>query len=104
MTLWGFLTVLTGVAAFGAALSASCDPPAPTSWIGVAVGLCVSVVCVVLLRLMGDHLGRRIAKNPQENQREAGYRNLYIAAFAWIVASSVIAFCIGKWVMHAVGR
>lgn len=104
MTLWGFLTVLGGAATFGAALSVACNPPAQTSWVGMAVGLFVSVVSVVLFRSIGDCFGRRIATKHENRRRETAYRNLYIAAFIWIIASSVVSFCLTGWVMRVIAR
>lgn len=95
-TLWGFLTMMAGAAAFGAALSVAHKPPAPTSWLGVSVGLCVSVLCVILIRLAGRYFSQLIAKKVRPDRQESACRNLYIAAFVWIVVSSIITYYLVK--------
>lgn len=104
VTLWDFITLLMATTTFGAALSAAHNPPAPFSWIGIAVGLCAGIINAVSFRLVGDYLARRILRNTRADRQESACRNLYLAAFAWIVVSSIIAFWITKGVMHALSR
>lgn len=81
---------------FGAALSAAHNPPAPFSWIGMAIGLCAGIINAVSFRLVGDYFARRILRNTRADLQESACRNLYIAAFAWLIVSSIITYSLVK--------
>lgn len=96
ITLWDFMTLLMATTTFGAALSAAHHPPEPFSWMGVAIGLCAGIINAVSFRLAGDYFARRILRNTKADLQESACRNLYLAAFAWLIVSNFITYGLVK--------
>jgi len=98
MSLWDLLTVISGAAAFGTAMSVARKAGAFGSWISAVVGLCVGIGCVCGIRMMGAYSFRRIKEKCLASRQESAYRLLYFVAFAWVILSGFLGFWITKWI------
>jgi hypothetical protein len=101
MSLWHLLTLLSGAAAFGGAVSAArvVGGGATRLLMGVALGLCLGTACVYAARAMGERSVQRIRDEASRNAVERMLRWVYFAAVAWCFVSAGLCFQIARAVL-----